>query len=170
MGRLGNNRLFCWNGQSLGFFSCGAESVSGKIVTWNNMALGKTWSRRYSVCCYMSSSRATKTLVALRDAPGVSWLGRRQMEKWIFFPAVQKSIGMSCAPQKLGFILSYFACIVHWTKWFGCLFFWRGTYSLLFIPGLSPFLSKSKIQCLRERFWRCVFSGRQSSVRRRSGI
>lgn len=42
------------------------------------------------MCCYMSSSRATKTLVALRDAPGVSWLGCRQMEKRIFFSSRAK--------------------------------------------------------------------------------
>lgn len=40
--------------------------------------------------------------------------------------------------------VSYFVCTVHQTKRFGCLFFWRSACSLLFIPGLSPFLSKSK--------------------------
>lgn len=169
MGRLGTKRPFCWNGQSLVFFSCGAESVSGKIVPWNNTVLGKMWCRRCSMYCFMSSSRGTNTLGTLGEVPG-AWLGCRQMEKRIFFPAVQRSIGMSCAPQKLEFLLRYFFCTLHWTKQFGCLSFCPGACSLLFVPGLSPFLSKSKMQCLRERFWRCVFSGRQSSVRRRSGI
>lgn len=42
------------------------------------------------MCCFMSSFRGTKTLVALREAPGVSWLGCRQMEKRIFFSGSAK--------------------------------------------------------------------------------
>lgn len=133
------------------------------------MAVGKMW-RRYAMCCFMCSCRGTKTLVTLR---GSTWSfvavvqtgGKRES---LFFWQSKNSIVMSCVPQKLGGFLSYFACSVHLIKWFGCLFFWHCACFLFPMPGLIPLLSKSKMQCLRRWFWRCMLSRRQCSVRRGS--
>lgn len=103
------------------------------------------------------------------EAPGVLWLWYKiDGKENLFFLTTQRSIVMSYTPQKLGFLLSYFAYSVHLTKRFGCLFFWRGACSLLPVPSLIPFQSKSKMLCLRRGFWRCMFSRRPVQCKDRS--
>lgn len=63
------------------------------------------------MCCLMSS-RGTKTLVSYTEGSTWSSMARVQPDgKKKSFLAVKKSIGMSCAPQKLGFLILPALCI-----------------------------------------------------------
>lgn len=76
------------------------------------MALGKMWWRRYSMCCLVSS-RGTKTLVSYTEGSTWSSMARVQADgKKTFFLAVQKNIGMSCAPQKHSFLSFLFGFLI----------------------------------------------------------
>lgn len=84
------------------------------------------------MCFFMSSCSGTKALVMLRGSTW-SFVAVAQTDgKEDLFSAMQRSIVMRCTPQNLGFLLSYFACSVHLTKWFGCSFFWHGACFLLY--------------------------------------